>query len=608
MAKVCGGLASIFFVVNCSLMITEMPQISAHRQLEAVKDTGDAVVMLQSQASMRNVQDKGREPELIKGSRDMKSHIPCEDVDCDLSAMKPKDLSAVAHDGVDLAAAQKELRDSKRGKLPVVTKDGQLVSGGNSAYSRFQTSSQPLEQSGAKQSSKDSKASASQDAASTEGGNNASSPDEARAEALVVALAEALSSEDSRVWLETHQEGGELVPRSSFSAQEARADLKSSEEVQAEALAEAVSESDAAAKTETEEAVIRAETVPMNESRDGANATVALQLSELPTTGVFTAVVVLVILILCIVMGVAALETNSGAARDNCFQVSRGMIGRPAPPGHRALNPHSYRGTPPLAAICQSGTPSASRSGSRDPMADPDAVQRNIVPPLMQGAQPRNVSFALPSSSEPSTSTLKPVAFPAGLMSPSTSSTVPSTRAGPLCKGVQLPIGELSFNIAMDNLEHPSGAFDLVDGGGRPLLRAMMFRDPTTQFEVASILSMEDVMLGAIQEGPTDVTPHTMEVRGKNGLYFGKLRNIKELEFMFTSNGVDILRVQLTASTGLLTVDCQQSGERMGTASVSEDSVGEHLNVHVGGGADVVLTLLCIFGVVLFGSPHEPHC
>jgi len=129
MAKVCGGLASIFFVVNCSLMITGMPQISAHRQLEAVKDTGDAVVMLQSQASMRNVQDKGREPELIKGSRDMKSHIPCEDVDCDLSAMKPKDLSAVAHDGVDLAAAQKELRDSKRGKLPVVTKDGQLVSG-----------------------------------------------------------------------------------------------------------------------------------------------------------------------------------------------------------------------------------------------------------------------------------------------------------------------------------------------------------------------------------------------------------------------------------------------------------------------------------------------
>jgi len=40
---------------------------------------------------------------------------------------KMQDLSAVAYDGVDLAAAQKQLRDSKKGKLPIVTKDGQLV-------------------------------------------------------------------------------------------------------------------------------------------------------------------------------------------------------------------------------------------------------------------------------------------------------------------------------------------------------------------------------------------------------------------------------------------------------------------------------------------------
>jgi len=176
-----------------------------------------------------------------------------------------------------------------------------------------------------------------------------------------------------------------------------------------------------------------------------------------------------------------------------------------------------------------------------------------------------------------------------------------------LCNVVSVPQGETSFAINISKLEQCASTVDIVDLSGQTSLFATVQNDAITGRAMTSISTKQEGMLGAmLSAAPGSPASLMMEIKGRNGHHFGELRATGEFSFILTCCGEAMLDVQIISSSGVLTIDLLPNCERWGAASVDEEQNGtEQLLVQVSAGADVILVLLCVVGVLVFASAAE---
>jgi len=180
-----------------------------------------------------------------------------------------------------------------------------------------------------------------------------------------------------------------------------------------------------------------------------------------------------------------------------------------------------------------------------------------------------------------------------------------------ICKELVMPKCEALFAMDTHYLEQGSGTFDLLGQTGRALLRANIAQDPATGLSTASI-SMKPAkspVLGSILSSGPFVNPPAMAVKGAGGKEFGVLRAEGNQTFSMIANGKDVMRLAFEQQSGLLTMTAM-NGTFMAVASPNNEASGpftnqELLMIRVGPGVDAVLVLLCVIGVVVFGSHLE---
>jgi len=168
-----------------------------------------------------------------------------------------------------------------------------------------------------------------------------------------------------------------------------------------------------------------------------------------------------------------------------------------------------------------------------------------------------------------------------------------------LSKTLNLPEGDLTFNVDMDNLEH-GRPFEVVETKSRTRIPINFSKDAAIGRSIASVCSLSGVVLGSITSAPALGKP--MAINASNNVPYGQLRVIGDMVFALSYMGRDILIVKIYA--GMFTVDSATSGEKLCTASVQEGQTRQkdQLSCRLQPGADVVLVLLSIVGVLVFCS------
>jgi len=234
--------------------------------------------------------------------------------------------------------------------------------------------------------------------------------------------------------------------------------------------------------------------------------------------------------------------------------------------------------------------------GTRYVHALPASTPVVVQTPCQQDPSPRRMPPVSPVSPPTDTSPAQHALTQAAL--------IPHMAAGKvLCEQLVLPTSEAWFALPWLRFLHGPD-FELIGISGRPLLRgAVTLFDSGHRCLDISMTPPKSPVLGSISN---EAGAGALTVRDSEADLFGVLTFEDFGLWALKMKDGDLIHVQTNETTGEIWVRDSSSSETIAEAVRCLDSelfsIGDHLEVRLEPGADSVLVVICILGVILFGS------
>lgn len=199
-----------------------------------------------------------------------------------------------------------------------------------------------------------------------------------------------------------------------------------------------------------------------------------------------------------------------------------------------------------------------------------------------------------------------------GRATPSRGPYVPADRSSlpaAICDFLVLQHSEAWFAVSFADLEaaNTSGSFDLLGHTGQPLFRVNVAHTGNGGRLGISLKPPMSPTLASVQCGSDGV----MHIFGGNGATYGQLISAGHMSFTIVgTGGRPIISMSFNQMSEGMHLVSPEGNTEFACAARCLDSAfftnNEHLEIRVSPGMDAVLALLCILGVVVFGS-HGGH-
>lgn len=296
---------------------------------------------------------------------------------------------------------------------------------------------------------------------------------------------------------------------------------------------------------------------------------------------------------------------------------------------------HIYNRDAPRRRHLASAAQSTSLAPRPARLQPKDAPQMHVLPPPSRSL---NIQRPMPqpatATRAPETRHLAPARVrsdptPAPIQLPrqASSQAVPqlSSQVAPpggatkvLCEQLVLPRSEAWFAVPWLRFLHGPD-FDLIGISGRPLLRGAVDLDPAGYRSLSiSMTPPQSPVLGSISN---NAGAGALTIYNSEADLFGVLTFEGKSLWTLKMEDGDLLQVQVNDATGEISV--RESGTLQGIAEavrcVESElfPAGDHVEMRLEPGADSVLVVLCILGLILFGTstplpqalqglPHSP--